>query len=120
MRTFAIEAFKKLETTLEIPFYRILWASCYPNLLRSTPQHDLIRLIVKNDRGNVFNAEYDIKLSSFTFLSSYALFSNTKPILLSVAHPDLSLLALVFESEIVFYNGDRLHGSYATIGVKDL
>lgn len=37
MRTPVIEPFKKLQTTLDIPFNNIIWASCYPNLLRSTP-----------------------------------------------------------------------------------
>ena len=61
MRTPVIEPFKKLQTTLDTTFTNIIWASCYPNLLRSTPQHDLIRLIVTNDRGNIFNADFDVK-----------------------------------------------------------
>lgn len=35
MRTFAVEAFKKIQTGFT--FTNILFASCYPNILKSTP-----------------------------------------------------------------------------------
>lgn len=110
MRTFAIEVFKKIQTNFT--FDNILCASCYPNILRSTPQTDMIRLIVKNHRGSLFNVDYDVKAGGFVVVGSYALYSNTKHIELSAAHPDLKLLALVFDDEIAIYSGDQLYGTY--------
>jgi hypothetical protein len=73
----------------------------------------VIRLIVKNQRGSLFNADYDVKTGGFVVVGSYALHSNTKKIELSVAHPDLRLLALVFDDEIAIYSGDQLFGTYS-------
>ena len=120
MRTPLIEPFKKVSAALDLSFTNIIWASCYPNLLRSTPQHDLIRFIVTNERGNIFNADYDVKQSTLVLTSSYALFSNTKTIELGVAHPDLCLMALVFDDQVVLYSDSSLYGTYNTTGVVSL
>lgn len=77
-------------------------------------------MVLKNERGCLFNADYDVKLGTFIVRSSYALHSNTKHIEFIVAHPDLKLLALVFDDEIAIYCGDQLYGTYPTSGVKVL
>ena len=118
MRTFAVEAFKKISTSFT--FDNILCASCYPNILKSTPQTDMIRLIVKNQRGSLFNVDCDVKTGGFVVVGSYALYSNTKHIELITAHPDLKLLAVVFDDEIAIYSGDQLYGAYKTTFVKSL
>jgi hypothetical protein len=66
----------------------------------------------------LFNADYDVKSGGFVVLGSYALYSNTKHIELVSSHPDLKLLALVFDDEIAIYSGDQLYGTYPTTGVK--
>lgn len=45
----------------------------------------------------MINIDYDVKASSVAVCGSYALYSNTKKIELIATHPDLMLMALVFD-----------------------
>ena len=73
-----------------------------------------------NEKGHLFTTEYDIKQNSVNLISSYALFCNTREVVLSSAHADFLLTALVFDDEIMIYHQDQLSGSYKTKGVKIL